>query len=92
MVLSLEPHTLSFSFCQATIREKINSASQPNANNERRNALKTELDDIREKQSSRKYNKSRLLEQVKSLQDNLQNKVYPYHFLPEAYLLYSILV
>lgn len=86
---------ISSSFGQTAVREKINSTNQPNAENDRRNALKTELDGIREKQSSKKYNRSQLLEQVKSLQDNLQNKVRQDHChvtLLEAHLVCSILV
>ncbi|KAF5364327.1 hypothetical protein D9756_000619 [Leucocoprinus leucothites] len=59
----------------SAVREKINLASQPSAGNERRNALKSELDSLREQQSSKKYNRGQLLEQVKSLQDSLQKKI-----------------
>ncbi|EKM80277.1 hypothetical protein AGABI1DRAFT_113480 [Agaricus bisporus var. burnettii JB137-S8] len=57
------------------VREKINLATQGNAGNEKRNKLKAELDGIREQQSSKKLNRGQLLEQVKSLQENLQKKI-----------------
>lgn len=60
---------------QNAVREKINLATQGNAGNEKRNKLKAELDGIREQQSSKKLNRGQLLEQVKSLQENLQKKV-----------------
>ncbi|KXN86279.1 hypothetical protein AN958_10141 [Leucoagaricus sp. SymC.cos] len=59
----------------SAVREKINLASQTNTGNERKNALKAELDGLMEQQSSKKYNRGQLLEQVQTLQDNLQKKI-----------------
>jgi hypothetical protein len=60
---------------QSAVREKINLATQSSAHNERKSELKAELDGLKEQQSSKKYTRSQLLDQVKSLQDNLQKKV-----------------
>lgn len=61
---------------QSAVRDKINLATQSSAGNERRNELKSELDTLRDQQSSRKLNRGKLLEQVKSLQENIQKKVH----------------
>jgi hypothetical protein len=60
---------------QNAVREKINLATQGSAGNEKKNKLKAELDEIRDQQSSKKLNRGQLLEQIKSLQENLQKKV-----------------
>ncbi|KAF9451733.1 nuclear segregation protein Bfr1 [Macrolepiota fuliginosa MF-IS2] len=59
----------------ATVRDKIGLATQQNVGNERRNELKSELDSLREQQSSKKLNRGKLRDQVNSLQDNLQKKI-----------------
>ncbi|KAJ3559207.1 hypothetical protein NP233_g11326 [Leucocoprinus birnbaumii] len=59
----------------SAVREKINLATQSTTSNERRNALKAELDGLRDQQSSKKLNRGQLLEQVKSLQDTVQKKI-----------------
>ncbi|KAI9574865.1 hypothetical protein HD554DRAFT_2010509 [Boletus coccyginus] len=55
------------------VREKISLASKP-AGNDRRNALRAELDGIREQQSSYKTSRSNVLDQLKALQDGVQKK------------------
>lgn len=68
-------------FSQGTIREKISLATKP-AGNDRRNALRTELESIREQQSSSKTSRGKVLDQLKALQDGIQKKVRPHMLLP----------
>ncbi|KAH0839747.1 hypothetical protein J3R83DRAFT_687 [Lanmaoa asiatica] len=56
------------------IREKISLAGKPSGN-DRRNALRAELDSIREQQSSSKTSRGKVLDQLKALQDGIQKKV-----------------
>ncbi|KAG6378543.1 hypothetical protein JVT61DRAFT_12808 [Boletus reticuloceps] len=56
-----------------TAREKITMASKPSGN-DRRNALRAELDSIREQQSSYKISRGKILDQLKALQDDIQKK------------------
>ena len=64
-------------FTQGAVREKISLATKP-AGNDRRNALRAELDSIREQQSSSKTSRGKVLDQLKALQDGVQKKVRPH--------------
>ncbi|KAF8559102.1 hypothetical protein OG21DRAFT_1403608 [Imleria badia] len=55
------------------VREKISLATKPSGN-DRRNALRAELDSIREQQSSYKTSRGNVLDQFKALQDGIQKK------------------
>ncbi|KAG2152249.1 hypothetical protein BD769DRAFT_28576 [Suillus cothurnatus] len=59
----------------AAVREKISSANQSSTGNDKRAALKAELDGIRGQQSSNKLNRGKTLEQLKTIQDGIQKKV-----------------
>ncbi|KAI0352929.1 hypothetical protein OH77DRAFT_1438402 [Trametes cingulata] len=57
------------------VKEKIALSSKSGPGNERRNALKAELDAIRGQQGSNKLARGKVLDQLKSLQDGIQKKV-----------------
>ncbi|KAH9482669.1 hypothetical protein JR316_0004769 [Psilocybe cubensis] len=57
------------------VRDKIALATKSGPGNDRRNALRTELDSIRDVQSANKASKSKLEDQVKILQDGIQKKI-----------------
>jgi len=57
------------------VREKINLATKPGGNNDKRNALRTELDGIRDQQSTSKTSRTKVFEQLKTIQDGVQKKV-----------------
>ncbi|KAG2367373.1 hypothetical protein BDR07DRAFT_1469647 [Suillus spraguei] len=59
----------------AALREKISSASQSGAGNDKRAALKAELDSIRGQQSSNKLNRGKTHEQLKTIQEGIQKKI-----------------
>jgi uncharacterized coiled-coil DUF342 family protein len=59
----------------AAVREKISSANQSSTGNDKRAALKAELDGIRGQQSSNKLNRGKTLEQLKTIQDGIQKKI-----------------
>ncbi|KAG1754046.1 uncharacterized protein EDB91DRAFT_1077686 [Suillus paluster] len=56
----------------AAVREKISSATQSGTGNDKRTALKAELDGIRDQQSSNKLSRGKTLDQLKSIQDGIQ--------------------
>ncbi|KAG1892445.1 hypothetical protein F4604DRAFT_1672457 [Suillus subluteus] len=59
----------------AAVREKISSANQPSTGNDKRAALKAELDSIRSQQSSNKLNRGKTHEQLKAIQEGIQKKI-----------------
>ncbi|KAG2348916.1 hypothetical protein BDR05DRAFT_390321 [Suillus weaverae] len=59
----------------AAVREKISSGNQSGTGNDKRAALKAELDTIRSQQSSNKLNRGKTHEQLKSIQEGIQKKV-----------------
>jgi len=60
---------------QSTVRDKITLATKSGPGNDRRNALRTELDGIREQQSTNKNSRGKQMEQIKAIQENIQKKV-----------------
>ncbi|KAJ7228653.1 hypothetical protein GGX14DRAFT_509302 [Mycena pura] len=54
---------------------KISLATKSGPGNDRRNALRAELDTIRGRQSNMKTSRAKILEQAKTLNDNIQKKV-----------------
>ena len=61
--------------CQSAVKDKISLATKPNAGNDRRSVLRAELDSIRGQQSENKVSRSKILDHIRSLQDNIQKKV-----------------
>lgn len=59
----------------AAVREKLSSANQPSTGNDKRAALKAELDSIRSQQSSNKLNRGKTHEQLKAIQEGIQKKI-----------------
>ncbi|KAI0335495.1 hypothetical protein GY45DRAFT_1240466 [Cubamyces sp. BRFM 1775] len=57
------------------VKEKISLTSKSGPGSERRNALKAELDSIRGQQSTNKVSRSKVIEQLKTLQDGIQKKI-----------------
>ncbi|KAI0796641.1 hypothetical protein C8Q75DRAFT_845999 [Abortiporus biennis] len=57
------------------VKDKINLAGRGGAGNEKRNALRAELDSIRNQQSFNKTARGKVFDQLKSLQDGIQKKV-----------------
>jgi predicted anti-sigma-YlaC factor YlaD len=66
--------TLTFSI-QTAVRDKINLTTKSGPGNDRRNALRTELDSIRERQTSNKTSRGKIIDQIKALQEGIQKKV-----------------
>ena len=60
---------------QNVVRDKIGGASGKGTLNERRKALRDELDEIRGQQSNNKASRGKILDQVKTIQDGIQKKV-----------------
>jgi hypothetical protein len=67
--------------CQSAVRDKISLATKPNSSNDRRSILRGELDGIRSQQFNNKTSRSKVLEQMEGLQDNIQKKVRAYQLL-----------
>jgi len=59
----------------SAVRDKISLATKSNSSNDRRSTLRAELDSIRNQQSSNKASRSKVLEQIKGLQDSIQKKI-----------------
>ncbi|PFH52732.1 hypothetical protein AMATHDRAFT_139011 [Amanita thiersii Skay4041] len=59
----------------SAVREKITLATRSGPPSERETALRSERDGIRSQQSTNKSSRSRILDQVKTLQENVQKKV-----------------
>lgn len=57
------------------MKEKISLATKGGSGNEKRNALRAQLDDLRSQQSGNKTSRSRIFEQMKTLQEGIQKKV-----------------
>ena len=57
------------------MREKINLATKPGGNNDKRNALRAELDAIRDQQSMTKQSRAKVFDQLKVIQESVQKKV-----------------
>ncbi|CAE6455455.1 unnamed protein product [Rhizoctonia solani] len=59
----------------SAVKEKIASLGKGGPANERRNELKAELDTIRSQQAGTKADRSRILDELKALQDENQKKI-----------------
>ncbi|KAJ4478103.1 hypothetical protein J3R30DRAFT_3657430 [Lentinula aciculospora] len=59
----------------SVVRDSIFLATQGGASNERRNALKAELDGIRGQQSNNKASRGKVLDQVKAYDESIKKKV-----------------
>ncbi|KAF8639739.1 hypothetical protein AX17_001001 [Amanita inopinata Kibby_2008] len=59
----------------SAVREKLRLVTKPDANSERENWLRAELDKIRERQSSNKQSRFQTVEQLRSMEENVQKKV-----------------
>ncbi|KAG1833148.1 hypothetical protein EV424DRAFT_1312007 [Suillus variegatus] len=59
----------------AAVRAKISSTNKSDTGNDKRAALKAELDSIRGQQSSNKLNRGKTHEQLKTIQDGIQKKI-----------------
>ncbi|CDO75614.1 hypothetical protein BN946_scf184858.g54 [Trametes cinnabarina] len=57
------------------VKEKIALTSRSGSGNERRNALKAELDSIRSHQSTNKLSRGKIHDQLKTIQDGIQKKI-----------------
>jgi len=57
------------------VREKISLTTSNSPGSERRTALRSELDGIRDQQSTNKNSRGKILEQLKSLQESIQKKI-----------------
>ena len=57
------------------MREKISLATKSDGGNDKRTALKAELESIRGKQSSTKLSRGKKLDQLKAIQEGMQKKV-----------------
>ncbi|KAL0579698.1 multicopy suppressor of BFA (Brefeldin A) [Marasmius crinis-equi] len=59
----------------SAVRDKIGLATKGGSGNEKRNALKAELDGIRDQQSTNKVSRTKILDQVKSHQESISKKI-----------------
>ncbi|KAI9000982.1 hypothetical protein BD414DRAFT_430938, partial [Trametes punicea] len=59
----------------SVVKEKISLTSKSGPGNERRNALRAELDSIRGQQSNNKLARGKVVDQLKTLQDGIQKKI-----------------
>ena len=57
------------------MKEKISLVTRGGQGNEKRNALRTQLDELRSQQSGNKASRNKIFEQIKTLQDGIQKKV-----------------
>ncbi|KAI0269148.1 hypothetical protein BC834DRAFT_932144 [Gloeopeniophorella convolvens] len=57
------------------VKEKISLVTKGGSGNERRNALRAELDEIRSQQSGNKASRGKIFDQMKALQDGIQKKI-----------------
>jgi uncharacterized protein YoxC len=57
------------------VKEKISLATKGGSGNEKRNALRSQLDDLRSQQSGNKTSRSKIFDQMKTLQEGIQKKV-----------------
>ncbi|KAL6299698.1 hypothetical protein BKA93DRAFT_805330 [Sparassis latifolia] len=59
----------------SAVKDKLASAGRGGPSSDRRNALRAELDSVRGQQSTGKASRGKILDQLKSLQDNIQKKI-----------------
>jgi hypothetical protein len=68
-------HHLTNLLHKSAVKDKISLATKSGPGNDRRTALRAELDGIRSQQSGNKASRGRILDQLKALQENIQKKV-----------------
>jgi hypothetical protein len=68
-------HALTLFSEKSAVKDKISPLGKGGPGNERRNALRAELDSIRGQQSTNKLSRGRILDQLRALQDGIQKKV-----------------
>jgi hypothetical protein len=56
------------------VKEKISLATKGGSGNEKRNALRSQLDELRSQQSGNKSSRSKIFDQIKALQEGIQKK------------------
>ncbi|KAG5643951.1 hypothetical protein DXG03_009302 [Asterophora parasitica] len=59
----------------SAVRDKISLATKSGSGNDRRSALRAELDGIRGQQSNNKSSRGKIIEQLKTLQDGISQKI-----------------
>jgi hypothetical protein len=74
---------------QTAVKEKISLVTRGGQGNEKRNALRAQLDELRSQQSGNKTSRSKIFEQIKTLQDGIQKKVGPSVHTPFFSLLHN---
>lgn len=57
------------------IRDKIGLATRSGPSNDRRNDLRSQLDEVKGKQGSNKNSRTKIFEQIKSKQESMQSKI-----------------
>jgi uncharacterized coiled-coil DUF342 family protein len=57
------------------VKEKISLVTKGGSGNEKRNALRAQLDELRSQQSGNKTSRSKIFDQIKTLQEGIQKKV-----------------
>lgn len=71
------------------MKEKISLATRGGQGNEKRNALRSQLDELRSQQSGNKTSRSKIFEQIKTLQEGIQKKVGTSAYTPFFLLLHN---
>ncbi|KAJ7771370.1 hypothetical protein DFH07DRAFT_714082, partial [Mycena maculata] len=66
---------LQVKLASSVVRDKISLATKSGPSNDRRNALRAELDSIRGQQANNKTSRSKVQDQVKALNDGIQKKI-----------------
>lgn len=60
---------------QNTIQDSINAVSGSGPGNEKRTQLRAQLDEIRQGQTQSKSSRGKIMEQLKTMNENVQKKV-----------------
>ncbi|KAJ7498916.1 hypothetical protein FB451DRAFT_1427452, partial [Mycena latifolia] len=73
--IKTEIDALQVKLASSAVRDKISLATKSGPGNDRRNALRAELDTIRGQQSNSKTSRTKVREQLDALQEGIQKKV-----------------
>lgn len=57
------------------MKEKISLVTKGGSGNEKRNALRAQLDELRSQQSGNKTSRGKIFDRIKTLQEGVQKKV-----------------